>query len=115
MPPDSAPRYDPHSNNAMFARILAEMDADRRDRQSFREEVRGRFDRGTERMDAQDALMLEIRAETKKTNGRVTRLEQGRRLLWAKITGGAAVVGALVWLLEKGIVSAPFWNASAAP
>jgi cytochrome P450 len=92
----------------MFARILAEMEADRRARAEFREEVRERFDRGASRMDELDAKIDLVHGETKKTNGRVTKIEQGDRIRLAKIAGAAAAASALasglLWLLERGLL-----------
>lgn len=99
MPPDTyPPRFDPQSNDAMFARILSEMEADRRARAEFRAEVRERFEKGSERMD-------EIHAEVKRTNGRVTRLETTDRVRVAKIAAAAAVATGLLWLFERGLLS----------
>ncbi len=86
----------------MFARLLAEIEADRRDRATFRDEVRARFDKGSERMD-------EIHVEVKKTNGRVTRIEQAEKERLAKLAGIAfaatAIAQGLLWLVAKGWLS----------
>ena len=83
----------------MFARILAEIEQDRHTREQFRAEVRERFEKGAARMD-------EIHGEVKRTNGRVTRLEDSDRIRMAKIAGAAAIastlVTGLIWLLEHG-------------
>jgi hypothetical protein len=57
--------YDPHSMDAMFSRVLA-------------------------RLDSQDRILLEIRDEVKKTNGRVSSIEQWRTAMKARI---AVIVG----------------------
>ena len=69
------PEYNPASTDALLATLLTRQQADARSREEFREEVRQRFDRGAARMDAQDKLLGEIREEARKTNGRITRLE----------------------------------------
>jgi seryl-tRNA synthetase len=100
-------RFDPSSHDSMFARILAEMEADRaarqreaetdrEQRQEFRAEIRQRFDRGSARMD-------EIHSEVKKTNGRVTRLESARKNIVAKIAGAGVIFAALVWAYEHDL------------
>lgn len=102
----STPDFNENSPDAMFSRILAEMKADRVDRQRFRKEVRNRFAAGTLRMNAQDATLAEIKEQTTRTNGRVTKLENERRLLLAKIAGATLVISALataaIWLYEHG-------------
>lgn len=102
MPPSEIPaRFDPQSHDSMFARILAEMEADRATREEFRAEVRERFEKGAARMD-------EIHGEVKKTNGRVTRLETTDKIRVAKIAAAAAVAStlatALLWLIERGLL-----------
>jgi cytochrome P450 len=98
MQPDHS-RFDPQSHDSMFARILVEIEQDRKTREDFRQEVRERFEKGAARMD-------EIHGEVKKTNGRVTRLEDSDRIRMAKIAGAAAIAStlatALIWLLEHG-------------
>ena len=98
MQPD---RFDPQSHDSMFSRILGELEADRRTREEFRAEVRFRFERGAARMD-------EIHGEVKKTNGRVTRLEDRDRIRLAKLAGAAALASTLatilVWAIDKGLV-----------
>jgi hypothetical protein len=85
----------------MFARILVELEQDRQTREDFRREVRERFEKGAARMD-------EIHGEVKRTNGRVTRLEDSDRIRVAKIAGAAAIAGtlatALIWLIEHGYI-----------
>lgn len=97
MQPD---RFDPQSHTALFARILSELEADRRTREEFRTEVRDRFERGAARMD-------EIHGEVKKTNGRVTRLEDTDRIRLAKLAGAAALAStlatALIWAIDHGL------------
>lgn len=90
-------RFDPSSHDSMFARILAEMEADRQQRAEFRAEVRERFDRSGARMD-------EIHIEVKKTNGRVTRLENLRRNIGAKIAGAVFIFSVLLWFYEHGML-----------
>lgn len=116
--PHEPSRFDPQSTDAMFARLLAEMEADRRARQEFRGQILERFDKGDARMDTQDTLLAEIRAETRHTNGRVTKAEgaitalEGRwKVISAKIAGAATVlytVGQiLLYALEKGWLKVP--------
>ena len=104
--PDEPHRFDPQSTDAMFARILAENAADRERREEFRAQILARFDAGDARMDAQDVMLGEIRAETRKTNGRVTRLEGHWKTVAAKIAGAATALYAIgqivLYALEKG-------------
>jgi hypothetical protein len=94
------------STDSMFATILAQLEADARERTQFRDDIKKRFEDGTERMDKQDLLLERIEAQTTKTNGRVTKLEGQAKVLVAKIAGGLLVLGALaracVWLYEHG-------------
>lgn len=73
--------YDPHSNDAMFSRVM-------------------------QRLDSQDRTLNEILAEVKKTNGRVSSLETDREVMRSKTSmiaaGVSAVVGIVSWL--AGIV-----------
>jgi cytochrome P450 len=52
--------------------------------------------------------MDEIHGEVKRTNGRVTRLEDSDRIRLAKMAGAAAIAStiatALIWLLEHGYI-----------
>jgi predicted phage gp36 major capsid-like protein len=98
-------QFNPQSHDSMFARILAEMQADRTARENFRTEVRDRFDKGAERMDALDTKIDAVHSETRKTNGRVTKLETDRKLILAKIAGATAIITALYWLHEKGLLA----------
>ena len=67
--------YEPRSVDAMFAKIIAKQESDTTSRDSFRIEMRERFDRGSARMDAQDVVLAAIKEQATKTNGRVTRIE----------------------------------------
>ena len=71
--------YDPQSTDAMFSRII-------------------------ERLDRQDEVLKRIEAQTTKTNGRVSKLENWRTEIAAKvavISGGvSALVGGVAWLLQ---------------
>ena len=113
MPPATEPaRFDPQSHTALFATILAEMKADREERAQFRAEVKERFDKGTERMDALDTKLDRIEEQTTRTNGRVTRLESRWKAVTAKLAGALLVLTillkVLVWLYETGFrVTAP--------
>lgn len=73
MPPAD---YNPASTDALLATLLARQETDATSREEFRQEVRQRFDRGAARMDAQDKILGDIREEARKTNGRITRLEE---------------------------------------
>lgn len=92
--------FNPRSTDSMFATIIAQNAA-------FQTEVRKRFDAGTERMDAQDAVLLEIKTQTQKTNGRVTRLENGWKIITAKAVGAITAVAVaykvLAWLVMNGV------------
>ncbi len=68
--------YEPRSVDAMFAKIIAKQEADTQSRDSFRLEMRERFERGSSRMDAQDVVLAAIETQARKTNGRVTRIEE---------------------------------------
>jgi len=59
----------------MFATIIAKQVSDTTSREAFRLEMRERFERGSARMDHQDTILSEIKAQAIRTNGRVTRLE----------------------------------------
>ena len=71
--------YDPNSTDAMFSRI-------------------------ENRLSTQDAALAEILREVRKTNGRVTALEQQNEVNRAKVSTVAAVVsfgvGLAGWLAE---------------
>jgi hypothetical protein len=99
-------RFDPQSTDAMFATILARLDADALARDDFRKGILKRFDDGTARMNAQDTVLAEIKVQTLKTNGRVTALETRWKLVATKIAAGATVLYALgqvlALALEKG-------------
>ena len=99
----------------MFATLVAEMKAQsaelksqEADREAFRLEMRTRLIRGAERMAAQDAILAEIKTQTLKTNGRVTKLEQGWKILCAKAIGAVAaltiVVKILLWAHEAKLI-----------
>jgi predicted nuclease with TOPRIM domain len=96
--------FNPQSHDSMFAKILSEMESDRRARAEFREEVRASFKKGSERMDALDGRLAEVHTETRKTNGRVTKLENRYNLQLAKLAGAATILGALLWAFEKGLI-----------
>lgn len=100
--------FNPRSTDSMFATLIAEIKAQESDREAFRTEVRQRFIRGAERMTEQDKLLVEIKVQTLKTNGRVTKLEQGWKILSAKALGAVAVftvlVKALMWAYENKIL-----------
>lgn len=81
----------------MFSRILTELENDRTSREEFRREVRDRFDAGSARMD-------EIHSEVRKTNGRVTRLENAKKAAMAKLAGALAILSCLFWAWEKGLI-----------
>lgn len=89
--------YDPNSQNAMLSRIIERLDKQDASSRDWREEI---FN-----------ILSEIRTETRKTNDRVSALEQWhatlkanrRLLLW--IGSGAASMGAGIatvgmWLLD---------------
>jgi hypothetical protein len=100
--------FNPRSADSMFATLIAEMKAQNSDREAFRNEVRNRFNRGAERMSAQDAILAEIKTQTLKTNGRVTKLEQGWKILCAKAIGAACAltiaVKILLWAHEAKLI-----------
>lgn len=68
--------FHPNSTDSMFATLIAKQEADTASRDAFRLEMRERFDKGTSRMDAQDLVLAAIEAQARKTNGRVTRIEE---------------------------------------
>lgn len=72
-------RFDPNSLNAQLATILAEAKAGREETMTA--------------LRAQNVELAEIKAEAKKTNGRVTLLERWRDSSKAKIAGISLVVG----------------------
>jgi hypothetical protein len=100
--------FNPRSTDSMFATLIAEMKAQELERADFRDEIRTRFIRGAERMTKQDNILEEIKAQTLKTNGRVTRLERGWKLLCAKALGAVAaltiVIKALLWAHEAKLI-----------
>jgi hypothetical protein len=71
--------YDPHSEDAMFSQVLT-------------------------RLKQQDQTLMEILAEVRKTNGRVTSLEQSREVSKAQIaviaTSISVIVGAVGWVAK---------------
>lgn len=69
-------QFEPRSVDSMFATIIAKQESDTQSRDSFRLEIRERFDRGSSRMDHQDTILSEIKTQAIRTNGRVTRLEE---------------------------------------
>ncbi len=83
--------FDPHSTDAMFAKVLARLDEQ---------------DRTASKTNADFLLVLsEIRTEAKKTNGRVTGLERWRDVITAKvavIAAGASLIGGFFveWLMR---------------
>lgn len=83
--------YDPNSQNAVTSRIFQRLDKQDEDSRSARAEIIG--------------ILSEIRVETKKTNGRVTALEQWRATTTAKIVllvglgSGAVTVG--MWIFDR--------------
>jgi hypothetical protein len=83
--------YDPQSQNAMFSRIIQRLDQQDRDSAIHRSEVTG--------------ILTEIRTETRKTNGRVTTIEQWINTTKAKVALvvliGSIFVSAAAWLIER--------------
>lgn len=82
--------YDPHSTDSMFSKVLTRLDEQ---------------DRAASKTNAEFFLILnEIRAEAKRTNGRVTKLETAAEVGKAKIaliaTGVSAAVGVVGWAAE---------------
>jgi hypothetical protein len=99
----------------MFAAIMARQEASEEKREAFRIEIRTRFDRGSKRMDEQDSVLEEIREHARKTNGRVTRLEDADitrrintlelaetaiRTELARFKGALWVIGGLLGILQ---------------
>lgn len=72
--------YDPNSIDAMFARIL-------------------------QRMDTQDEILGRIESQTTRTNGRVSKLEQWRTDIRARVAvisaGISGAIGLAGWLLSR--------------
>jgi hypothetical protein len=83
--------YDPQSQNAMFSRIIQRLDQQDRDSVIHRTEVTG--------------ILTEIRTETRKTNGRVTVIEQWINTTKAKIALmvllGSTFVSVAAWVFER--------------
>lgn len=99
----------------MFATIMARQEASEEKREAFRIEIRTRFERGNKRMDDQDHILSEINEHARKTNGRVTRLEDAditRRVVTlelaesairtelARFKGALWVIGGLLTALQ---------------
>ena len=99
----------------MLSTMLVRQQADKDAREEFRVEIRQRFERGAKRMDAQDHVLEEIREHARKTNGRVTRLEdadisrrmdsielaeKGIRTELDKFKGGMQVLFVIAGLLQ---------------
>lgn len=83
--------YDPNSFTALLSRIIERLDRQDEESTLARSEMKG--------------LLTEIRTETRKTNGRVTVIEQWIMTTKAKVAilsliGGGAVTAA-VWVIEK--------------
>ena len=97
--------FEPRSTDAMFARLIAEAEADRQARADFREAVLARFDDGAARMDSLGVEIAAVKEQTTKTNGRVSKLEARERQLLAKLAGARLVLGALAWAMERGWVT----------
>jgi len=87
---DSANSFDPNSPTALFARILARLDAQEQ--------------RHDEQIEGLRALMQEVKVQTTLTNGRVTKVERWREAYVGRATGIAlaASVGAsgVAWLVS---------------
>jgi hypothetical protein len=82
--------FDPHSTDAMFARVLARLDEQ---------------DRNTGKTNAEFLSVLgEIRTEARKTNGRVSGLERWRDIISAKVAVIAAGVSLLAGLIVQWIL-----------
>ena len=83
--------FNPNSPDAVFARILAKLEEQNRSASETRAEFL--------------AILTEIRAEVKKTNGRVSAIERWRAELKGKTATLATVVsctvGLAAWLLER--------------
>ena len=68
--------FQPRSVDSMFATLIAKQEAESVSRESFRSEMRERFDRGSQRMYAQDVVLAAIKTQAEKTDGRVNRIEE---------------------------------------
>lgn len=80
--------YDPNSPNAMFTRVLLLLEQQGRDSMEHRTELR--------------QLLVEVKAEAQKTNGRVTSLEHWRTGIKAKVAIASAIGGTgAAFLFEK--------------
>lgn len=66
---------DPHRMFTEVSVLVTRFDSAEKSRAEFRAEMRERFDRGSARMDKLETLLTEVAEQTRKTNGRVTRLE----------------------------------------
>jgi hypothetical protein len=85
------PEFNPNSSDAVFSRILQRLDEQDRHANEVRVEQIG--------------ILNEIRAEVKKTNGRVSAIERWRAEIKGKTAVLATVVSGIValsaWLIER--------------
>jgi cytochrome c-type biogenesis protein CcmH/NrfG len=83
--------FNPNSPDAVFSRILAKLEEQNRSASETRSEFL--------------AILTEIRAEVKKTNGRVSAIERWRAEIKGKTamlaTAVSAAVGLGAWLVER--------------